>query len=147
MLRLGIMNAVRCKNCQIRTLPVWSPRIARSPWDFLFLRIVRWIVDLNADLRFIVGIVVCKSIVGSIVRAPYENGAIAIQWQYGRRTILWQFAPPKKSHDARAIPTITVRAPHDVHTVASQCSYDIYNPTVIVQAPYCARTSPTIGLF
>ena len=33
------------------------------------------------------------------------------------------------------IPTIIVRAPHDVRTVASRCPYDMYNCAGIVRAP------------
>jgi len=44
------------------------------------------------------------------------------------------FLPPEKSHDARTISTITVRALHDVRTIASQM-LRCYNRTGIVRAP------------
>ena len=46
------------------------------------------------------------------------------------------FLHPEKSHDARAIFTITVRAPNDVRTVASRSPCDMYNPTGIVRTPF-----------
>jgi len=46
------------------------------------------------------------------------------------------FLHPEKSHDARAISTITVRAPNDVRTVASWSPCDMYNRKGIVRAPF-----------
>jgi len=46
------------------------------------------------------------------------------------------FLPPEKPHDARTISTITLRAAHDVRTVASWSPCDMYNRTNIVRAPF-----------